>query len=170
MATTQTSSKNAKNAPVPESEHVEGFDPSTLPRETLDGGDFEPIVGFVITKGDDVQYPIKLEGMIDGVIAYNDKRAKREKNWYAIVATKDQSILFYDSENDKRGSVKKGMRLGLSETGALRKLANKNGHYVWLTWTGKKIDTGNSQPMWEVLVECSKEPLPHHPITGEVRS
>jgi hypothetical protein len=101
-------------------------------------------------------------GILHDVIHWKDSRGK-ERLWFACEATSDipgVQVAGKDSETKKEfvKPLSKGMRVGISGTGAINALKAKKGHFIALHWTGRKVTVKNGD-MWEVKARVSEAPV-----------
>lgn len=126
--------------------------------------DFEPIIGFLQRPSKDNPNPVRFAGILIEAIEFTNER-KQKAHWFVMVSTQDQDCFALDNDEGEI-PVEKGSRVGISESGAIKALAEKNsagqlakkGHFVILQWTGEKIATKNGD-MWEVLAQVSTKPV-----------
>jgi hypothetical protein len=99
-------------------------------------------------------------GLLNDVVPWKDNRGK-ERFWYSCTSMANFPDMQYTGRDEQNKAfvkpVQKGDRIGISSSGAIYALKNKKGHYVYLHWTGNKIDTKNG-PMWEIKAKVSKKP------------
>ncbi len=100
-------------------------------------------------------------GILHDVIPWKDNRGK-ERVWFACEATvaiPGVNIVGRDEhDREVRSPVVVGTRVGISGSGAINALRNKKGHFIYLYWTGSKVQVKNGD-MWEIKAKVSKEPV-----------
>jgi len=100
-------------------------------------------------------------GVLHDIIPWKDNRGK-ERIWFACEATAEipGTMLVGRDEHSRetRAPVLKGTRVGISGSGAINALRNKKGHFIYLYWTGSKVQVKNGE-MWEIKAKVSKEPV-----------
>jgi hypothetical protein len=100
-------------------------------------------------------------GILHDIIPWKDNRGK-ERVWFACEATAEvpgTMLVGRDEHNhETRAPVVAGTRVGISGSGAINALRNKKGHFIYLYWTGSKIQVKNGD-MWEIKAKVSKEPV-----------
>lgn len=118
---------------------------------------FEPILGFLKKPHKNNVTPVDFVGILRDVVPFKDDRGK-DTEFYVFVSTSDQPKTFYVTEDDETLPVKKGDRIGVSGSGAIKGLKDKKNHVAILHYTGEKISTKNGD-MWVVDTKISKTPL-----------
>jgi hypothetical protein len=100
-------------------------------------------------------------GILHDIIPWVDNR-KKERVWFAFEATATVPDTYYTGRDEKnhefKRPVEKGMRIGVSGSGAINALRTKKGHFALLHWTGSKVTVKNGD-MWEVKAKVSDKPV-----------
>lgn len=100
-------------------------------------------------------------GILHDVIPWKDNRGK-ERLWFSfeVTATVPETYLTGRDEKNRefKKLVEKGMRIGISGSGAIAALKSKKGHFALLHWTGNKVAVKNGE-MWEVKAKVSDAPV-----------
>jgi len=100
-------------------------------------------------------------GILHDVVEWEDNR-KKKRLWFACEATAvipGTTLIGRDEHNrETRTAVQVGTRVGISGSGAINALKSKKGHFIYLYWTGGKVQVKNGD-MWEVRAKVSKEPV-----------
>ena len=100
-------------------------------------------------------------GILHDIIPWKDNRGK-ERVWFACEATAGVNGAQYTGRDEQnrefKKPVEKGMRIGISGSGAINALKAKKGHFVALHWTGNKVTVKNGD-MWEVKAKVSDKPV-----------
>jgi hypothetical protein len=100
-------------------------------------------------------------GILHDIIPWKDNRGK-ERVWFAFEATATIPDTYYTGRDEKnhefKRPVEKGMRIGVSGSGAINALRAKKGHFVALHWTGSKVTVKNGD-MWVVKAKVSDKPV-----------
>ena len=100
-------------------------------------------------------------GILHDIIPWKDNRGK-ERVWFACEATAAVAGAQYTGRDEQnrefKKAVEKGIRIGISGSGAINALKGKKGHFIALHWTGNKVTVKNGD-MWEVKAKVSDKPV-----------
>jgi|SRR6516162_125778 hypothetical protein len=100
-------------------------------------------------------------GILNDIVPWVDNRGK-ERVWYSCTATAQTGARYTGKDEGNRQFDKvvlRGDRIGISGSGAINALKTKKGHFLYLHWTGNKVQVKNGN-MWEVKAKVSAEPVP----------
>lgn len=115
--------------------------------------DFETVVGFLVTpkKDDKDPKPTRFVGVV------REHVVKGENSWYVLESVANQEAQFRTKDGELL-PVKRGDRIGVSDSAAIRGLETKIGHGAVLEFTGKLIQAKKGL-MLEVKAKVGKEPV-----------
>ncbi len=139
--------------------------PPDMEMEDLQG-DFQSPIGFMRRPKKENPKGNKIAGIVRAAVEQPNKLKPGEtQHWYPLEITVDQPDCEVETrtEDGKAGPLLKGVKAGttvaVSETGAIKALATKVGHYAIIDYTGETEDIGKPSPMWVCNVKVSKAPV-----------
>ncbi|HEX6826556.1 MAG TPA: hypothetical protein VF077_09610 [Nitrospiraceae bacterium] len=157
-----------------DAEDIFQFDASLLPEgvKVVDlAPDFVRPEGFLMVPrihkktGEIAPMSTTFAGILHDVVPWVDNRGK-ERVWFACEATADIPTSFLTGQDEnKKDFVKpitKGIRVGISGSGAINALKAKKGHFILLHWTGRKVTVKNGE-MWQIHAKVSEKPVIEQP-------